>query len=213
MSYSTTSIRAIPTPYGGEVFRSRLEARWAAFFDQLGLDWEYEEDGWELRKSTWKKRVIRYTPDFRVWHGLEGQDECYVEVKRDANTIDDAEISRICQRLELLADASGKRCVVVFGQPSLHAYAVFKPSCELKLKRGCVACDMTAEACDVAYSPSSATFAPGRICWWIPQSDLDDVSQLSEDERDAISDAAKWVSHIDWSQLPKPSHREWKCAG
>jgi hypothetical protein len=35
-------IPAIPTKYGGTQFRSRLEARWAAFFDLLGWSWEYE---------------------------------------------------------------------------------------------------------------------------------------------------------------------------
>jgi hypothetical protein len=33
---------AIPTEYGGTRFRSRLEARWAAFFDALSWDWDYE---------------------------------------------------------------------------------------------------------------------------------------------------------------------------
>lgn len=35
-------IKAIPTEYAGYMFRSRLEARWAAFFDLLGWEWEYE---------------------------------------------------------------------------------------------------------------------------------------------------------------------------
>jgi hypothetical protein len=41
--------RGIPTVYQGYEFRSRLEARWAAFFDQLGWAWEFEPfdlDGW-----------------------------------------------------------------------------------------------------------------------------------------------------------------------
>lgn len=33
---------AIPTLYKGLMFRSRLEATWAAFFDEIGWDWEYE---------------------------------------------------------------------------------------------------------------------------------------------------------------------------
>lgn len=33
---------AIPTRYAGVQFRSRLEARWAAFFDQVGWKWTYE---------------------------------------------------------------------------------------------------------------------------------------------------------------------------
>lgn len=40
---------AIPTKYKGVQFRSRLEAKWAAFFDLLGWRWEYEpfdRKGW-----------------------------------------------------------------------------------------------------------------------------------------------------------------------
>lgn len=34
--------KGIPTEYAGVNFRSRLEARWAAFFDLVGWKWEYE---------------------------------------------------------------------------------------------------------------------------------------------------------------------------
>lgn len=34
--------KAIPTVYRGCTFRSRLEARWAAFFDEVGWPWQYE---------------------------------------------------------------------------------------------------------------------------------------------------------------------------
>ena len=33
---------AIPTFYNSVQFRSRIEARWASFFDELGWRWEYE---------------------------------------------------------------------------------------------------------------------------------------------------------------------------
>lgn len=36
------TIAAIPTLYRGRMYRSRLEARWAAFFDRLGWTHEYE---------------------------------------------------------------------------------------------------------------------------------------------------------------------------
>jgi hypothetical protein len=42
-------MKAIPTIYNGVQFRSRLEAKWAAFFDLLGWPWQYEPfdlDGW-----------------------------------------------------------------------------------------------------------------------------------------------------------------------
>lgn len=51
-------IKAIETVYKGYRFRSRLEARWAVFFDALGVKWEYEREGFELEDGT------RYLPDF-----------------------------------------------------------------------------------------------------------------------------------------------------
>jgi len=36
------TVQAIETTYAGCLFRSRLEARWAAMFDLLGLPWVYE---------------------------------------------------------------------------------------------------------------------------------------------------------------------------
>lgn len=50
-------IKAIETHYAGCRFRSRLEARWAIFFDTLGIEWQYEPEGFELPSG-------RYLPDF-----------------------------------------------------------------------------------------------------------------------------------------------------
>lgn len=41
------------------MFRSRLEARWAVFFDSLKIEWEYEPEGYDL-DGVW------YLPDFRL---------------------------------------------------------------------------------------------------------------------------------------------------
>jgi hypothetical protein len=64
-------IRSIPTMYAGVRFRSRLEARWAAMFDQLGWGWTYEPfdlDG--------------YIPDFQ----LQFLRPTIVEVKPELTT-------------------------------------------------------------------------------------------------------------------------------
>jgi hypothetical protein len=42
-------IKAIETQYKGYRFRSRLEARWAVFFDALDIKWEYEKEGYALK--------------------------------------------------------------------------------------------------------------------------------------------------------------------
>jgi hypothetical protein len=49
----------IPTTYAGCRFRSRLEARWAVVFDQLGIGWEYEPEAFHTSAGP-------YLPDFRV---------------------------------------------------------------------------------------------------------------------------------------------------
>lgn len=64
----------IPTHYAGVLFRSRKEARWAVFFDELGVRWEYEPEGFQLPSGA------RYLPDFRLpdlraWFEVKG-DEC-----------------------------------------------------------------------------------------------------------------------------------------
>jgi hypothetical protein len=53
-------IKAIQTRYAGYLFRSRLEARWAVFFDALKLDWKYEPEGFELPSRKY------YLPDFKI---------------------------------------------------------------------------------------------------------------------------------------------------
>jgi hypothetical protein len=40
--------KPIETLYGGYRVRSRLEARWAVFFDALRIPWQYEEEGYDL---------------------------------------------------------------------------------------------------------------------------------------------------------------------
>lgn len=54
------SIKAIETRYKGYRFRSRLEARYAIFFDQMGMDWEYEPEGFDLPVYG------KYLPDFFI---------------------------------------------------------------------------------------------------------------------------------------------------
>jgi hypothetical protein len=66
----TANLRAIETRYKGCRFRSRLEARWAVFFDGLGVDWRYEPQGFDLSGTY-------YLPDFwlprqAAWFEVKG---------------------------------------------------------------------------------------------------------------------------------------------
>ena len=44
------NIKAKETYYDGYRFRSRLEARWAVFFNNIGLEYEYEMEGFDIRR-------------------------------------------------------------------------------------------------------------------------------------------------------------------
>lgn len=46
------TIQALQTAYRNHRFRSRLEARWAVFFDALGIPWQYEPQGYALPALT-----------------------------------------------------------------------------------------------------------------------------------------------------------------
>ena len=88
------------TEYGGVTFRSRLEARWAAYLDRRGIAWEYEParfDGW--------------APDFRLV--MDGA-HVYAEVKPVAEFPMD-----VAQRM--LGAGCGAD-VLILGQGPRHAW-------------------------------------------------------------------------------------------
>lgn len=98
-------IKAIETVYRGYRFRSRLEARWAVFFDALGVRWEYEKEGFDFGNG------VRYLPDFwlpdlRMW----------AEVKAERFTDEEWAKAR--------ALADGTRCEVLrlVGVPTYTVY-------------------------------------------------------------------------------------------
>jgi len=87
-------MKAIETYYNGYRFRSRLEARWAVFFDTLGVKYEYEPEGFDLGDG------LYYLPDFRVkcWGDRDTwymqPEDLYIEVKGVLNFWDEKKIDR-----------------------------------------------------------------------------------------------------------------------
>lgn len=65
-------IKAIETDFDGHLFRSRLEASWAVFFNHLKIKYEYEKEGFHLDGKM-------YLPDFwlpeqEIWIEIKGQE-------------------------------------------------------------------------------------------------------------------------------------------
>ena len=93
-------IQAIETKYKGYRFRSRLEARWAVFFDALRVPWEYEPESYLLPSGP-------YLPDFVV-----GKKRVFFEVKHAGW------MGNVSRHNELV-EATGRPCFIVTGNPGV----------------------------------------------------------------------------------------------
>lgn len=102
-------IKAINTHYKGYKFRSRLEARWAVFFDALELDWKYEVEGFVLDGKP-------YLPDFEIY-SRETHQRIFVEIKPEADFDDD-----VSMKCLLLSRDTGNLVFLCGGDP----YDVFR---------------------------------------------------------------------------------------
>lgn len=96
---------SIPTRYHGYLCRSRLEARWMVFFESIGLEFNYELDGFEFAEGT------RYLPDFyfpqiRMWGEVKPY-ELTGKQQRQAN---------------LLVEASKRDMLLLIGPPDFKDY-------------------------------------------------------------------------------------------
>jgi hypothetical protein len=76
---------AIDTLYKGNYFRSRLEARWAYFFDSVGMGYEYEVEGFKNSNGEC------YLPDFFLpkCYMRSLRPGVYVEIKPESYPDDD----------------------------------------------------------------------------------------------------------------------------
>jgi hypothetical protein len=91
-------IKAIETVYDNHRFRSRLEARWATFFNAAGIPYEYEPEGYDLGK-------VKYLPDFYL-----PEQKCFVEVKGQKP------IEEEIEKAELLAEQSHTDVHIFYGE-------------------------------------------------------------------------------------------------
>jgi hypothetical protein len=107
-------IKAIDTLYNGYKFRSRLEARWAVFFDHLSVKYEYEKEGYDL-DGEWYLPDF-WIPDWKCWieikpnilHlplGNRTKKENYVEPKKELN---------LCRKL---SDNTNRVVLLIGGSP------------------------------------------------------------------------------------------------
>lgn len=93
-------IKAIETVYNGYRFHSRLEARYAVFFDALGIKYEYEKEGYDLGEAGW------YLPDFWL-----PELKCWIEIKGESPSADEK------KKLESLFAQTETPCFIFWCHP------------------------------------------------------------------------------------------------
>lgn len=103
-------IRPIQTEYNGYLFRSRLEARWAVFFDVMRYDYEYEPEGFDLGPDG------LYLPDFWL-----PQVEMYAEVKPTHLSIEEK------RKCACLVESTERSCLLLIGPPDFKEYWAYVP--------------------------------------------------------------------------------------
>jgi len=98
--------KPIETLYQGYRFRSRLEARWAMFYDALGVRWRYEWEGYDLGDGVYYLPDF-YFPDLDLWIEVKGKSSAGDEVHK---------AKRLCE-------ATGQRVYIFFGDiPYVDGY-------------------------------------------------------------------------------------------
>ena len=108
-------IKAIETEYNGYRFRSRLEARWAVFFDAAGIKCEYEPEGFEIKVNS--EEMYRYLPDFYL-----PDFDLWVEVKPSKSKLLDEE-KKLCAFLKYDTQIAKSNGLIILGQiPNYNEY-------------------------------------------------------------------------------------------
>jgi hypothetical protein len=139
-------IAPIETVYRGYRFRSRLEARWAVFFDALGIQFEYEPNAYQTHLGG-------YLPDFYLPF-VEGG--IFVEVKPFGGFDGPA-----IEKCMVLSVRTQKPCLFALGPPNDVFYLMISdgfsslPKLPVEPFLGCVAVAFVSEH---VYSGCSETF-------------------------------------------------------
>lgn len=112
-------MKAIQTIYKGRRFRSRLEAKWAIFFDAIDVGWEYETEGFEIG-------TVKYLTDFKLSSFGKNKVDLFIEIK--PNRPSEQEILK-CYKV---ATSTGTDMVMICGTPGLPEFSDISDNWNLK---------------------------------------------------------------------------------
>lgn len=144
-------IKAIETEYNGYRFRSRLEARWAVFFDALGIEYEYEKEGYDLGELGW------YLPDFWL-----PKLEMFIEIKGQEPTEEEKD------RIYKLSKESGFEAYILTTLPEeniIYSFELVEASeqkNEITTTEGIVRCPVCGLECVHFFDALNTTWRGGE---------------------------------------------------
>jgi hypothetical protein len=171
------SIAALPVWWRGYRLRSRLEGRWACFLDNLGIEFEYEPQGFRLPDG------VCYLPDFRLPVA-----QSYAEVK----LFDPTEEER--RKCEMTVMGTGGTFLYLAGTPDFRAYH------GVSLDSG----DLTSETYSFDIHANPKAYFEERRFWSAPSFEEMSEEFCSERYREAVYAARG--ARFDGKDLPKSGH-------
>lgn len=144
-------MKAIETVYRGIKFRSRNEARWAVFMDQIGVPFDYEPEGFQMENG------LRYLPDFyltnqKIWAEVKAEMPTPSEIEKAQRLTNESGLA-----LVFLIFASGRtQCIEHSGGP-FYLPGQKERHPQLATWQMCIACE------EISLSPYAP--AAGFECW------------------------------------------------
>lgn len=112
-------IKPIETIYKGRRFRSRLEARWAIFFDSIDIGWEYETEGFQIGNT-------KYLTDFKLLSFGPKEVDLFVEIKPRRPSIEEI------QKCYEVSIGTNTDMLLICGTPGLPEFSEIGENWNLK---------------------------------------------------------------------------------
>lgn len=188
MSYAAQAVAPSPieTRYKGYKFRSRLEARWAVFFDSAGIEWQYEPEGFQSYGYSYLPDF--YLPASRTWVEVKGSDQALREDHDKLVALLDCSspIPGINDSyMATQAESDHARGLLILGSiPERHFGLILHPI--IQHHKGLIRTWASFGSCDMPL-----LLVPRQRSW------LTEMMQIPADESGMESDAKLWsVQHL-----------------
>lgn len=144
-------MKAIETVYRNIRFRSRSEARWAYFLDQIGVPFEYEKEGYQMDNG------LRYLPDFwlsdqKIWAEVKSEMPNEDEIEKAVRLVTESGLP-----LVFLIFANGRTDSIEHSGGPYYIPELKDRHPQLACWQTCIGCE---EVSIVPYAP-----AAGFTCW------------------------------------------------